>query len=326
MENITLHEFQSAISGLQPFVKITPMDHYKINIYLERESQQVSGSFKWRGVLYCVMNAFRELEKISIDCAKPYYLVTQSTGNHGIALIHAIRVMKDHYMRLYPEEAKWKQIFPCVFGNVYIQPSKFDKMHQEIMNYGMNHSCLFDCSSKNYGEALKRREDFLQTHQGKYMSHGGKDIMTGYSSLAQEVLDQIPEDKTITMICAVGAGGPIGLGAYFQYFPRCKLVVAQSKEFDAFIRSLESDEIQYNHSICAPELSDGIAVDKPETYALTMAKQLQIQGISVNSSFVKEIHKQTGLGGSSCISLAALDEIVIESDVIVILDCEGNYD
>ena len=325
MENIELDEFQNAITNLAQFVKTTPMDHFQENIYLKRESQQTTGSFKWRGVLYCVMNAFKELEKQTINEQKPYYLVTQSTGNHGIALIHAVKVMKEHYGELYPHEKKWKQIYPCVFGNIHIQPSKYEKMQKEIMDYGKDHHCLFDCSSRNYAEALEKREQFLRIHQGKYMSHGGKDIMTGYGSLAKEVLEQIPEDKTITMVCAIGAGGPIGLGAYFQYFPRCKLIVAQSSEFDAFVRSLESGKMEYNNAICAPELSDGIAVDKPEEHALYLAKKLNIQGISVNSSYVKEIHKRTKLGGSSCISLASLKKIQIETDVVVILDCEGNY-
>ena len=325
MENIDLDEFQNAIINLAPFVENTPMDHFQDNIYLKRESQQTTGSFKWRGVLYCVMNAFKELEKQTINEQKPYYLVTQSTGNHGIALIHAVKVMKEHYGELYPHEKKWKQIYPCVFGNIHIQPSKYEKMQKEIMDYGKDHHCLFDCSSRNYAEALEKREQFLRIHQGKYMSHGGKDIMTGYGSLAKEVLEQIPEDKTITMVCAIGAGGPIGLGAYFQYFPRCKLIVAQSSEFDAFVRSLESGKMEYNNAICAPELSDGIAVDKPEEHALYLAKKLNIQGISVNSSYVKEIHKRTKLGGSSCISLASLKKFQIETDVVVILDCEGNY-
>lgn len=325
MENIELDEFQNAITNLAQFVKTTPMDHFQENIYLKRESQQTTGSFKWRGVLYCVMNAFKELEKQTINEQKPYYLVTQSTGNHGIALIHAVKVIKEHYGELYPHEKKWKQIYPCVFGNIHIQPSKYEKMQKEIMDYGKDHHCLFDCSSRNYAEALEKREQFLRIHQGKYMSHGGKDIMTGYGSLAKEVLEQIPEDKTITMVCAIGAGGPIGLGAYFQYFPRCKLIVAQSSEFDAFVRSLESGKMEYNNAICAPELSDGIAVDKPEEHALYLAKKLNIQGISVNSSYVKEIHKRTKLGGSSCISLASLKKFQIETDVVVILDCEGNY-
>ena len=88
---------------------------------------------------------------------------------------------------------------------------------------------------------------------------------------------------------------------------------------------MESGDIEYNSDICAPELSDGIAVDKPEEHALELAKQLGIRGISVDSSYVKEIHKQTGLGGSTCISLASLKKFQIEIDVIVVLDCDGNY-
>ena len=67
MENITFDEFQQAIHDLTPFVQNTPMDYFQENIYLKRESQQTTNSFKWRGVLYCVMNAFKELENENID-------------------------------------------------------------------------------------------------------------------------------------------------------------------------------------------------------------------------------------------------------------------
>ena len=48
--------------------------------------------------------------------------------------------------------------------------------------------------------------------------------------------------------------------------------------------------------------------------------------IFLRNKNVKKIHKETGLGGSSCIALASLDELQINSDIIVILDCEGNYE
>lgn len=324
---ITLSEFNNAINMLKPFIVKTKMEKWKNNIYLKRESSQVTGSFKWRGVLYSVMNAFENLKNIQTDETKPYYLVTQSTGNHGIAVIHGVRLMKKYYCEKYPlQRKKWETIFPCIFGNQHIKQSKFEKMHNELSQYDEKNKGIFDCSSKDYGEALKKREFFLQTNQGQYMSHGGKDIMTGYGSLAQEVIDQVPKEKSVTMITAIGAGGPIGIGEYFQYFPKFELIVSQTTDFNAFVRSLQSGNIEYNECDSSPELSDGIAVDKPEEYALQRALKLNIKGVSVKNKLVKKIHRETGLGGSSCIALATLEEIQINSDIIIILDCEGNYE
>ena len=54
---------------------------------------------------------------------------------------------------------------------------------------------MLDCVAKYYAEALKKREDFLLNNAGIYLSHGGKDIMTGYGSLAKEIIEQVPPGK-----------------------------------------------------------------------------------------------------------------------------------
>ena len=322
---ISIEEFETAIQYVEPFIKTTPLENYRENVYLKRESEQVTGSFKWRGVLYSIMNAFDKLLYMDIDVTKPYYMVTQSTGNHGIAVIHAIYVMKIHYTKKYPaQKSKWNMIYPCIFGNAYIKLSKYKKMRSYLDEYGEDNMGIVDCTSKNYAEALEKRKNFILNNNGVYMSHGGKDIMTGYGSLAKEIMDQIPKDKSVTMITAIGAGGPIGIGAYFNHFSNYQLIVAQSTEFDAFIRSLQSGLLEKNYYDKNPGLSDGIAVDTPESYALETALQIGISGVTVNTKMVETIHQKTNLGGSSCIALAALDELHITSDVIVILDCEGN--
>jgi threonine dehydratase len=233
--------------------------------------------------------------------------------------------MKLHYATLYPEqEAKWDMVYPCIFGNRFIKLSKYNKMVSYMMDYGENGYSVLDCISKNYAEALKKREDFLLNNVGVYLSHGGKDIMTGYGSLVKEIIEQVPTGKTVTMVTAIGAGGPIGIGAYIDYFPNYKFVVSQSSDFDAFVRSLDTGKIEYNDCDKEPGLSDGIAVDSPEQYALETAIELGIKGVTVETCEMEKIHNDTGLGGSSCIALAALDKIDMTSDIIVILDCEGN--
>lgn len=322
---ISIEEFDKAIQYIEPFVKTTPLEHYRENVYLKRECEQVTGSFKWRGVLYSVMNAFDELRDTVIDVNKPYFLVTQSTGNHGIAVIHAVYLMKTHYAMMYPDqEAKWNMVSPCIFGNAHIKPYKYNKMRSYLDEYGEDSMGILDCNSENYAVALEKRINFLSNHQGTYLSHGGKDIMSGYGSLAKEIMEQIPKDKSVTMITAIGAGGPIGIGAYFDHFSDYRLVVAQSSEFDAFVRSLHSGLLEENDCDKNPGLSDGIAVDTPESFALETALEIGISGVTVNTKSIEIIHEETKLGGSSCIALAALDELRITTDIIVILDCEGN--
>ena len=193
-----------------------------------------------------------------------------------------------------------------------------------MMDYGESGRCVLDCTSDNYSEALQKREKFLLYNQGIYLSHGGKDIMTGYGSLAKEIIEQVPPGKTVTMVTAIGAGGPIGIGAYFDYFPNYSFIVSQSSDFNAFIRSLDTGKIESNYYDTEPGLSDGIAVDRPEQYALETALKIGVVGVTVETNKIEQIHSDTGLGGSSCIALAALDHIQSTSDLIVILDCEGN--
>ncbi len=320
---ITLKEFNTAIKTISPFILKTKLEKYKNNIFLKRESSQVTGSFKWRGVLYSVMNAFQEIKDTDINERNPYYLVTQSTGNHGIAVIYAVQQVKKYYCKKYPlDKQKWKNIHPCVFSNMHITKSKLDKINNLLEK---DNKSIFDYDSKNYSEALKKREMFLQTHQGKYMEHGGKDIMMGYGSLAEEIMQQVEYGKSVTMITAIGAGGPIGLAAYFSYFKDFQLIVSQTDNFNAFVRSLKTNKLEYNCGSNSPGLSDGIAVDKPEEYALNTAINLNISGVSVKDQDVENLQKRTGLGGSTCIALAGLEKISIKSDIIVILDCEGNH-
>jgi threonine dehydratase len=78
--NITLNEFKIAYNRIKPFIKETKLESFKNNIYLKKESEQISGSFKWSGVLYAVIKIFDKILQIN---DKNYHIITQSTGNQG---------------------------------------------------------------------------------------------------------------------------------------------------------------------------------------------------------------------------------------------------
>ena len=91
MNNITLEEYKLAYDKIKPYIKNTKLENFKNNIYLKKESNQISGSFKWSGVLHSIIVIF---DNLIIHKKSPFHIVTQSTGNHGIATLKAINMIK----------------------------------------------------------------------------------------------------------------------------------------------------------------------------------------------------------------------------------------
>jgi threonine dehydratase len=319
---INIKDFQIAYTKIKPFIKKTKLIYYKNNIYLKQESKQYSGSFKWSGVLYAIINIF---DKLLIHKTKPYYIVTQSTGNHGIATLKAINLMITYYKKKYSNESDiFDNIIPCIFTNKLIKIKKLNKMITELNKFN-NKKGFIKQSFSNYKESLEARTEFLKTHNGIYVEHGGRDIILGYGAIAFEIDKQIPKNKTITFFTTIGAGGPIGIGLCLSYLRKINFYIVQPIGFDAFVRSLESGNLEVNKNNNKIIISDGIAVDKPEEYALNIAKKIVTKGIKVNIEEVIDLVNKTKLGNSSCIALSGINKIKsINSDYIVVLDCEGN--
>jgi threonine dehydratase len=321
---ISLKDYEKAYQKIKQFIIDTPIIKFDKNIFLKKESLQVTGSFKWSGVLYSVMKAFDE---ILIHQTTPFYLVTQSTGNHGIAVIASVTLMIKHYSKIYPEyKGIWGNISPCIFANQNIKPKKLEKMKNYLQQFKFNNRAFVDNSFNNYAHSLIARTEFLKKNNGKYMQHGGKDIMTGYGAIAFSIDRELPKGKSVSFYSAVGAGGPIGIGLCLSLLRKTKVIISQTEGFDAFILSLNSSNnaIFVNTTETVSDISDGIAVDKPEIYALQVGKKIIDKAIIVKNNDVIQIQKEIGLGGSSCIALSALGKYYADTDYIVVLDCEGN--
>ena len=89
---ITIDDYIVANNKIKNLVNKTEL-LFENDIYIKKESLQKSGSFKWRGVLHSVYNAFENYVHNYINLKNnKYYMVTQSTGNHGIAVILSIYI------------------------------------------------------------------------------------------------------------------------------------------------------------------------------------------------------------------------------------------
>ena len=103
METIELKEYKIAYNVIKPFIKKTPLKKLDENLFLKKESLQVTNSFKWSGVLYAIIKIFDKFIKNPQINLK---IVTQSTGNHGIATIRAVKVLREHYSKIYSKLKK----------------------------------------------------------------------------------------------------------------------------------------------------------------------------------------------------------------------------
>ena len=148
---------------------------------------------------------------------------------------------------------------------------KLDEMNNALKKFKHNYFGFIDNSFKNYEHSLIARTEFLKKNNGVYLQHGGKNIMTGYGSIAFQLDKQIEKGKSIGIYTSVGAGGPIGIGLCLKYLRDVEVVIIQTEEFDAFVRTLKSNEICVNDPNNDVGISDGIAVDKPEFFAVKIS-------------------------------------------------------
>jgi threonine dehydratase len=322
-EDISLSEFLIAEKKIKDLINHTSLDNYRDNIYLKRESLQKTGSFKWRGVLYATMCEFDKL--LDLQPTSDYYIVTQSTGNHGIATLESVYTCINYYTKLYPKlKDIWYNIHPVIFTNKSVTNKKLEKMKSYLDKFKWYHKGFIDELSQNYEESVDKRIKFLKNHNGVYLEHGGKNIMTGYGSIALEIHRKIPIHKSISLFVTVGAGGPIGIGLCLKKLRNTEFNIVQTEDFDAFIRSLESGKIEKNKNNSIVSISDGIAVDQPEIFSLLIAKKIVNNNYKVSNKEVYDLIERNNLGNSTNITLAGMYKSNIKTDYIIILDCEGN--
>jgi threonine dehydratase len=260
--------------------------------FLKDESCQKGRSFKSRGVTYEV---FKTIENVILNepekLKKKLRLVTQTDGNHGVALIIAITSAIEKYSKAYPHLAKSiRKIEPVIFTYKNVLPIKRATMQEALKDYRKVASCsckgqIFD-DYVDYGDAKKGREKFIQDLKGQaiYMEHGGIKTMQGHAIATLEILDQLKEmgieNKRICLLLPIGAGGPIGLAAALKAFsPQSTAVMVQTPRWGAFNRSYISGKMEYNDPTLSPFTvevlvegvakpviyEDGISVDAPES-------------------------------------------------------------
>lgn len=351
-----------AISFKTPLLKLENLSS-KINkpVLIKDESVQRTSSFKIRGVYYCIYSKLNQLISES-NFKSNTNIITQSTGNHGISTLFSIYNLIQQ--NPWNNKKLISSLNPIIYSSKFIQPVKYNYMKyylekiREITNDNFRGNIYTQYDS--YLDALNNRLDFEQNNPNSlYIEHGFPEIITGHGVIGLEIADQLIKsgvniDSNITFLASCGAGGPLGVSIGLKYiFKNSQFVIVQTDDQNALVQSLIENRLVYNNSINKElpfNYADGIAVDCPENFAFNYSKYFTDYAVTVkhdecfdnaknvykditNSYNLKDLYIKPAkfVGGTTvsvynAISNYESEDFIKNSDLIVMLGCEGNID
>jgi threonine dehydratase len=221
---VNLEDIVQAQKNIASYAKVTPLIQSKFaselthrNVFLKLENQQVTHSFKVRGVINKLTNLSAE--------EKAKGIVTASAGNHGQAV--AFGAQKLGFQA--------KIVVPTRTPQV-----KVDGIRQfgaELLLYG-----------ETYDEAEKRAKQLAAQEGRLYISpYNDERIVAGHGTVGLEILKDLPNVDVV--IVPVGGGGLIGgiAIAVKTQKPTVKVIGVQSTASPVMYESLKAGKIVPPH-------------------------------------------------------------------------------
>ena len=194
------------------------------NLYLKLENQQLTGSFKLRGALNKVLSLPRE---------KP--VITASTGNHGLAMVHALNIVKGS-------------------GSIYL-PKNTAKTKIDALSYGKA-ELFFHGNDSAESETYARK---IAEKEGKLFisPYNDIEIIGGQGTIAVELIKQV--EKIDALLVSVGGGGLIsGIAGYLKSInPDVDVIACFPENSAVMFESIKRNGIV--EMVSKPTLSDGTA-------------------------------------------------------------------
>lgn len=254
---VTLESIQQAAQLLEGIARVTPIESSRAlevytgtRTYLKCENLQRSGSFKVRGA-YVRMARLTEAEKSR-------GVIAASAGNHaqGVALAAATLGI------------------PAI---VYMPAGAALPKIAATREYGAEVRLV----GANVDEALVAAQEEA-TRTGATFIHpfNHPDIIAGQATVALEILQQVPDVKTV--LAPVGGGGLVaGLVAAFSYLaPSVKVIGVQASRASSYTSSLQA-----GRPVTVPAqstMADGIAVSTPGEIPFDIIAQHDTQIVNVS--------------------------------------------
>jgi threonine dehydratase len=233
---VTLKNIQQAQKTIAPYAKPTPLTHSKFlselcsdDVFLKLENQQVTHSFKIRGVINKLLNLSPE--------EKARGVVTASAGNHGQAVAFGAQKRG--------------------FSAKIVVPTNTPKIKVDgIKQYGAD-LLLF---GETYSEAEKKAKEIATQEGCLYISpYNDELIVAGHGTVGLEILKALPNVDVV--IVPVGGGGLIsGISiAVKSQKPNVQVIGVQSEASPIMYESLKAGKIVPPHRHEPYTIAEGLS-------------------------------------------------------------------
>jgi len=290
--DLSLSKIYSTRRLIGKFVRFTPLYHSEIlsdklnaSIYLKLENQQVTGSFKIRGVLSKILR--------NIDTIRGKKIVTCSMGNHAIAVSYASEILGIDAKIIMPRSA-----------------TSFKK--ERVKAYGTDleiHGANYD-EAESYALRLSRNRDFIFVSP-----YNDLDIILGQATVGLEIVEQNPDLDVI--IVPVGGGGLISGISYVikEVSPKTKVIGVQSEASPAMYESVKAGKIVKIN--LKPSIAEGLHGNVEEnSITFEFVKRYVDDILLVEEKeimeAIKELYYLEGIvvEGAAAVTLAALKKYI----------------
>jgi len=233
---VTLKNIQQAQKTIAPYAKPTPLTRSKFlselcsdDVFLKLENQQVTHSFKIRGVMNKLLNLSSE--------EKARGVVTASAGNHGQAVAFGAQKLG--------------------FSAKIVVPTNTPKIKVEgIKQYGAD-LLLF---GETYSEAEKKAKEVATQEGCFYISpYNDELIVAGHGTVGLEILKALPTVDVV--IVPVGGGGlisGISIAVKIQR-PNVQVIGVQSEASPIMYESLKAGKIVPPHRHEPYTIAEGLS-------------------------------------------------------------------
>ncbi len=294
----------------KPFLRRTPLvfasaltnslrhfvNNGAVDVYIKDESEQMTGSYKPRGVLADVLTqALRIYDMEGAESLAQTEFVTESTGNHGGALAWAVHEVLPRFMK-----SQRGYEGPCGVAKVFI-PANGDgmagisaiKLRQLTETYHakiIDHDPVTGVPFQNYEaarEAVFAYRASITQHPVFHVQHDSPDVMAGHGGLVLEVVEDLkrvhPEwfengqlCERVAVVVPMGSGGASAgaILAMEEISRNLSIIPVQGEDVAGGVASLRTGKMVPNKNLAGHRtFYDGTEVDSLGSRAFSILQR-----------------------------------------------------
>jgi len=259
---------EDCFNRISPYCKQTPLEYherlsklYDCKVYLKREDQQLTRSFKIRGALNKISRLTEDEKNRGIVCA--------SAGNHAQGIALSAKLFK----------------IPC---NIFLPSNTPSQKIKQIEYYSDPVHCKITVQGSAFQETLQIALDFAKQNNKVFVHpFNDQDVIDGQGTIAYEISKQLIPD---IILCPLGGGGLVsGIVQYFNkhsswfsmFHNNVSIIGVEPENNDSMKKSIEKDELvtlvnddnfvdgaavkrvgELTFKICKDGLSEILVIDK----------------------------------------------------------------